>query len=114
MGRPEFSQILEELAHGEVNRQLSDQLADLTKAVVTTGKKGRIVLSLTLTREGSMCVIDPDIRTNKPQPGAPGTMFFTGKEGELLRDDPRQLDIRSVIKSPEPVVTQHDDEDNDE
>lgn len=94
--RPDFSSVLEELAHGDVNRQASDQLGEVVRAVEATGKKGRIVVVIDVTKEGSKCVLDASIKTTKPQTGAPATMFFFGKDGEILRDDPRQLDMKSI------------------
>lgn len=102
--RVEFSNVIEELAHGDVNRQASEQLAEVVAAVEATGKKGRIVISVSVTKEGTHCVLDADIKTTKPQVGSPATMFFFGKDGAILRDDPRQLDLRSIYRPNEVPV----------
>jgi len=95
---PDFTTVIEELAHGDVNRQASEQLAEVVRAVEATGKKGRIVVVLEVTREGAHCVLSAAIKTTKPQVGNPSTMFFFGKDGAILRDDPRQLDLKSIYR----------------
>lgn len=101
--RPDFSTVIEELAHGEINRQASEQLAEVVERVRETGKAGRVTLVLSVYKEGPMCVLDAEIKSVKPQVGAPSTMFFFGPDGEILRDDPRQLEIKSIY-APQPVT----------
>lgn len=99
----DFSAILEELAHGDVNRHASEKLTEVVQAVDATGKKGRIVISLNVTKEGGRCVLEADIKTTKPELSTAPTMFFFGREGSILRDDPRQLDLKTIYKPVEPV-----------
>jgi hypothetical protein len=105
MPRPDFSALFEELDYGQVNVNASAQLAELVQAVRETGEAGKLVITLTVGQEGTMCVIKSNIKTTVPRPNAAPSMFFYGKEpGEITRNDPRQMELRSVYDSP-PTIT---------
>lgn len=106
MSRPDFSTILEDLDYGSVNTQASAQLAELVQAVQETGDSGKLVLTLNVSQEGTMCVIKAQVRTTVPRPNAAASLFFYGKEpGEITREDPRQLKLQSIYpgKGAQPV-----------
>jgi hypothetical protein len=105
MPRPDFSSIIEDLDHGQVNINASAQLAELVQAVHETGDSGKLVLTLNVSQEGTMCVIKPQVKTSVPRPNAAPSMFFYGKDpGEITREDPRQLALRSIYPSKDAPV----------
>lgn len=95
--------ITETLRHvrgGQMIDEASDMLAEVVRAVETTGKAGELVIRLQvkkLSRSGALEIIDKV--THKVPSEAPlTTMMFPTPEGNLITDDPRQhkLDLRTV------------------
>jgi hypothetical protein len=91
-----FALTLQEIGAGRLAARVSEQLADLTSAVVATGKKGSIVLKIevapvkkatanTLMVSGSSVAKIPE-----PEDAAPTSVFFATDDGVLSRDDPHQ------------------------
>lgn len=82
--------------------ELSRQLAELTKTVRNSGRKGKLVLELTvnpLQKGGGRAVTVTDKITLKlPTEEPEVSVFFVGDEGELTRNDPRQreLNLREI------------------
>lgn len=80
--------------------ELSHGLADLVEQCVETGKKGTLVLKITCAPqkdELTMLVTD-DVKVAAPRPAAKPTLFFPSKDGQLLRQDPNQMDISALKK----------------
>lgn len=91
-----FALTLQEIGAGRLAARVSEQLADLTSAVVATGKKGKITLTIevapvkkananTLMVSGSSKAAIPE-----PEDASPTSVFFATDDGTLSRDDPRQ------------------------
>lgn len=104
-----FSAVLQDLARGRVHTDLSEQLAALTAAVVETGRKGTLQLTLTvqLVGKGADTLTVTAITAAKPpKPDQPATVFFADQDGNLSRHDPNQptLPLRALA-DPEPTVT---------
>lgn len=81
----------------------SDKLAELVAAVDTSGKSGRIDLTITVkkaTRGGAMHIVGK-VKLTKPAEEPMEAMLFATPEGNLVADDPRQqkLDLKSVAKA---------------
>ena len=80
--------------------QATDAEQDLVRAIQDTGKAGTLILEIRIkpaTRGGAM-VVSGDIKVKKPSEPATETMMFANSSGELLADDPHQLqlDLRCV------------------
>ncbi|MDP2026424.1 hypothetical protein [Sulfuriferula sp.] len=78
----------------------SDKLAELVSAVDTSGKSGKIELSITVkkaTRGGAMHLTGK-IKLTKPSEDAMEALLFATPDGNLLADDPSQqkLELKSV------------------
>lgn len=79
---------------------VSERMAELVAAVNTTGKKGKITLSITIkkaTRGGAMH-ISGEAKITPPAEEPMEAMLFATEEGNLVPDDPaqRRLDLRRV------------------
>lgn len=112
--KTDFTDVITDLAHGQVNQQLTDGLSEVLKAVRETGKKGELTLKLTVTCVNENAVVGAEWNTKLPKPGAPTTMFFfDGEDGTAItREDPRQLALRQlapVPKAPAQVTDEDDD-----
>lgn len=70
----------------------SDKLAELVGAVDSSGKAGRIDLTITVkkaTRGGAM-IVTGKVKLTKPAEEPLEVMLFATPEGNLVADDPRQ------------------------
>ena len=101
-----FSQQLAHMAKGSIDAALTDDMADLVKAINDFGKSGSITLKLELKPErgssGEVVMIDvkPDISVKLPKPDMIGQRMWPTVDGDLLRHDPDQqtLDLTTVPK----------------
>lgn len=81
----------------------SDDLASLVKAVETTGKTGKLTLTLDLKTVGNGAVqITPKCSAKVPEPKPDTTLLWATVEGNLVVDNPNQqkLDLRQVETRP--------------
>lgn len=89
----DFAAFLLELAKGRPHRELSEALAEVSKAVVETGKAGKLQLTLQIKQQkgvdGAVLITD-DIKKSVPRYDRPATIFYAGEDGELTRSDPHQ------------------------
>jgi len=96
---PDFAEFITDLAHGDINQKLTDALAEVTNAVEETGKVGELSIKFTVKKEGKMAIVAVDIKKKCPEHPLHGTLFYIGDNGELLRDDPRQLRLKGLDDS---------------
>jgi len=91
-----FTSILMQARKGEVNDHLSNELAELIKAIDATGKPGEITLKLKVTPEkggGNQKDFDFDVSVKVPRPSLPKAVFYSNEEGDLFRTDPSQREM---------------------
>lgn len=99
-----FATTLQEIGAGVFHARLSEQLQELTEAVVATGKKGTLTLQLVvaplkpgnvknLVTTGKSVLKAPEDDSEQPS-----SVFFVDADGNLTRDDPNQptLPIRGL------------------
>ena len=94
MGIRRFTDTLNALRFGTLNDDLSESLHELTERCANTGKSGTLTLQLTLKpgKGGQIEVID-DIKVKLPKEEKGTTLMFATPEGNLTREDPRQLKL---------------------
>ena len=95
---PDFAQFLMDLRDGEVNDKLTNDLAKVVRAVDETGKAGEVSLRFRVEREGRMMSVSVKASSKIPEHPISATLFHVGENGELLRDDPRQMHLRGLEK----------------
>lgn len=99
----DFATFLMDLAHGEVNRELSERLEAVVKSVNETNKSGSLTIKISIVKEGTMAVTKVDCKTKLPEEDMPGTMFFFSMDGHTLtREDERQLTLRELATPSQP------------
>lgn len=95
-----FFETLRELRRGQTLLELGDRLAELTQAVVTTGKPGKLKLELSLAPadKGGALIMTDKVTVIEPSPDVSRTIFFATADFQLSRSDPNQmqLGLRSV------------------
>ena len=92
--------ILQRLGSGQLLDDLRDALVATAEEVVATGNAGKVVLTITLTtkRQGDILImVDESISRTVPKVEPKGAFFYAAN-GDLWRDDPRQvpIDFRAV------------------
>jgi hypothetical protein len=84
---------------GATNLELSDALNEVVAAVSELGKKGEIVLKITVKPGGDgMVTVEDEIKLKAPEPDRSASLYFIDEDANLHREDPRQtkLDLREV------------------
>ena len=86
---------LREQAKGATHEELSEGLRDLVARVMDTGKGGSISLKITVEpmkgSKGSALVVTDEIKLRLPEHDRQSSLFFSDREGNLVREDPNQL-----------------------
>ncbi len=101
---PDFAAFVTDLHYGEINQKLTDRLAEVVRAVENTGRSGELTVKFSVKKEGEMAIIGVDIKAKAPEHPLHGTLFYMGGNGELLREDPRQLTLKNLDKPPMKTV----------
>lgn len=96
----DFISILADLDEGNVNTQLSDLLAEITRAVLETSLPGAISVTLSLKKQGGMIIITPKVSSKKPAPATDATLFYADDQGNLSRNDVRQMELKHLAAQP--------------
>lgn len=90
-----FADFLREQAKGATHEELSEGLRDLVARVMDTGKGGSISLKITVEpmkgSKGSALVVTDEIKLRLPEHDRQSSLFFSDREGNLVREDPNQL-----------------------
>ncbi len=102
-GRKPFAAFLQEQRRGGLHGELTDRLAEVVQAVQEHGKPGSLTLKLSIkpNGDGTTMTVSDDISCKTPEPERGAAIFFADDDGNLLRHDPRQLEI-PVREVPKP------------
>lgn len=102
-----FSQQLAYINKGTLDAELTEALAEVTKAVMETNKEGAVTLTVKLKplnkRNENMIKLTPTVTTKIPELDRAETIMFSTADGDLLRDDPDQcpLDLKVINPAPQ-------------
>ena len=98
-GHKPFAQTLREIRNGLLHADLTDRLAEVTVAVVEHDKPGSVTLTLSIrpNAAGTVTVSD-DVKAKVPEGEKPATLFFADGDGNLLRRDPRQMEMTGALR----------------
>lgn len=92
-----FAAFLQEQRGGLTHSELSDALAEVTAAVLETGKAGSVTVTLKIKPAGkgdaSMVFVTDTVATKVPRADRAETLFFADSAGNLARKDPRQTEL---------------------
>lgn len=98
-----FATTLNELNKGRTHSELSSSLQDLVAAVMDTGKKGTLTLTIIVesAKSHDMVVISDKVVVKKPEARA-ATMLFVDQHYNLRRDNPEQPQLPlGIVPNPE-------------
>jgi hypothetical protein len=98
MSRP-FTDTLNALRFGTLNDDLTNGLNELVEKCSSTGKVGELTLKIKLKPgKGGQIEVFDDIKLNAPKEERGSSIMFVSPEGNLQREDPRQMQL-SGLKS---------------
>lgn len=92
-----FMQLLQEHRGGNCLNELSNLLTEVVRGVRLTGKAGSIQLKVNVKPAGKgvgAVTITDDITEKVPVFEAEATFRFATEDGQLVRNDPRQKELR--------------------
>ena len=101
MAKP-IHETLRHLMGGTFLDEAGEKLAELVAAVDSTGKAGKITLTIAVKKSTKAAMaVTADIKISKPMEAPDATLMFATPEGNLLTEDPRQqkLELKQVPKS---------------
>jgi hypothetical protein len=94
--RKPFAQFLQEARKGGLHTELSEELAELVRTCIETGKKGKLALTVTVVpakdEDGTVQITD-DVKVSTPKPDARPSVFFSDEHGNVSRTNPRQAEL---------------------
>jgi hypothetical protein len=88
-----FTETISLLSDGEFDARATKLLQELSNAVETTGGAGKMTITLSIKKNNRIVIVKPTVKVTRPEPALDDTMFFVSPDGELCRDDPRQLKL---------------------
>lgn len=86
---------LAQIVDAGVQVKAGSMVSELVRAVVRTGKKGKVTLEIEIAPGGEGEVeITPRLKSSLPVPNMSTSRFFVvGEEGELSRRNPAQMSL---------------------
>lgn len=93
--RRPFAAVLQEQRQGSLHAELSDELANISQAVIDLNKSGTLTLTLKINPagKGQAAVFITDEVKAKPPVDKQSSMFFTDGKGNLTRRNPNQTSM---------------------
>lgn len=93
--RKPFAAVIQEQRNGGLHSELSHELAALVAAVQETQKAGTLTLTMKVTpnRDGVTMMVTDKVVVKLPEGDRGAAIFFVEGDGNLVRKDPRQLEI---------------------
>lgn len=94
-----FNEILAEVDSGELILQLSEALAQISSAVLETGKVGELTLKLKFKlNKGRKLFVESDYGVKVPKKSIEVATFFADDHGNLSRRDPQQQELFNNLR----------------
>ena len=86
---------LREHKQGALHGELSEQLSELVSAVLEHNKAGTLTIKISVapTKDGSTVFVSDDVKASVPTADRGGSIMFADDEGNLSRNNPRQMEL---------------------
>lgn len=101
-----FADFLRDQNKGRTHEELSEGLHELIGRIKETGKKGQLVLTITVEpnkKNPDVLQVSDLIAVKFPQPERKASIFYTDGDGNLSRTDPQQLSFEGIREVPAPA-----------
>ena len=104
-----FADWLREQSSGKTHDEMSESLWDLIARVQETGKKGHLILSISIEPmkgDESVLVVSDEIKLKLPEFPRKPSVFYADRNGNLTRSNPNQpeLTVLRDVSSQEPTT----------
>lgn len=101
-----FAEVLRFLGRGRAQHRIAEKFHALNRAVLDTGKAGKLTITLTVKRSetGDGLVTDVAIRSTLPEHDLPAAVYWLDRDGNPTRDDPDQLPLGGLTEVPAPTI----------
>lgn len=87
------------LRKGKLVTEAQEKLHALVKACSETGKKGKLVITVTVgAAEDSTVALTGKVSSQLPEPASASTIFYADDNGSLYREDPRQPELPEIAR----------------
>jgi hypothetical protein len=88
-------EVLRSIDRGDLLLDLEQALSEVVQAIMDHGKKGEIIMKMTLThdRETDTMKIMAEVKKKVPVKQKRGSLFFLTPHGTLTRDNPKQREM---------------------
>lgn len=104
--RPPFVGFISDHRQGRTATELTEALHNVTEAVRATGKPGSVTLTIAIQplkdAEDVLKVTDT-VKSKVPELARPAAIYFADRDGNLVRDNPRQpglFEARALDEAP--------------
>lgn len=93
--RKPFAAVIQEQRNGGLHSELSHELAALVSAVQETQKPGTLTLTMKVApnKDGVTMTVTDKVVAKIPENDRGAAIFFVQGDGNLVRRDPRQLEM---------------------
>lgn len=102
-----FADFLQEHNNGHGHRKASIALQDVVQAVVETGKKGSVTITVAVEpmkgAEDGTLMLTVNVAEKIPTEPVKAAVFYADDDGNLTRNDPRQLSFDSLREVGQPA-----------
>ncbi|MCX5590891.1 hypothetical protein [Alcaligenes endophyticus] len=94
MSNKTFAEVLQDLRYGTLHDELTETLQEVVNACISTGKGGSLTLQIKLKpgKSGELELTDT-IKSTVPELEKGASIMWATPEGNLQRQDPRQMTI---------------------
>lgn len=104
-----FADWLREQSSGKTHDEMSESLWDLIARVQETGKKGQLILSISvepMKGDESVLVVSDEIKLKLPEFPRKPSVFYADRNGNLTRSNPNQPELTGLrdVSSQEPTT----------
>lgn len=84
---------LTEQRKGKFAIEAAEKLAAVIKACRATGKKGKLVITLTIRPTATEMMLSDNVKPVCPEADAAASVFYDDEDGNLSRTDPNQEEL---------------------
>lgn len=96
-GPKPFPDTLNSMRYGTLVDDLTKAMTELTAKCADTGRAGELTLKLVLKPgKGGQIEVFDEIKVKTPKEEKGSSIFFATPDGNLTRDDPKQLSIEGL------------------
>lgn len=101
-----FFETLRDIEFGGVLDELAESQQEIVDAVVDTGKKGTLTLTIDYKPNSrGQLMVTAQVNKKLPKMQRPSSLFFITPENNLTRKDPRQPDLDGLRQVVDPETT---------